>query len=261
MAQRSRGKKRRAGLPAPASIVSQQVLVPARAAPRGAAALRAATSYRILRTNEVDPKDRPIPRAAVTPLGAPAVPVSDDFGGTARKAAKLAIATANTEHFDDLQDLLPTLASKTAMNKHKPKITIEANSGRVAEEKRNIRLRAFLYAASREDDNDFHLIIGRDVTKTPHLYMTVEISGLPPNSFKSFTKLKAARDAFKAFFKEHVPGPTYDFYDPPVPIEVEGSLFFDMSHVGGQGPGPKSLHKDIPTIWEIHPVTRIVFEP
>jgi hypothetical protein len=50
-------------------------------------------------------------------------------------------------------------------------------------------------------------------------------------------------------------------YDPPIPIEVEGSLFFDMSHANGQGPGPATLRKDIPTIWEIHPVSKILFEP
>jgi hypothetical protein len=41
---------------------------------------------------------------------------------------------------------------------------------------------------------------------------------------------------------------------------VEGSLFFDMSHATGGKPGPQDLRKDIPTIWEVHPITRIVFD-
>jgi hypothetical protein len=37
---------------------------------------------------------------------------------------------------------------------------------------------SFLYAASHEDDNDVHLIIGRAPTKSPEPYMTMELSGL-----------------------------------------------------------------------------------
>ena len=76
----------------------------------------------------------------------------------------------------------------------------------------------------------------------------------------SFARLKAARDKYKAFFGSDLPGTRYDFYDPPIPVEVEGSLFFDMSHVTGTRPGPASLRSRIPTIWEVHPVTDIVFD-
>jgi hypothetical protein len=144
---------------------------------------------------------------------------------------------------------------------HEPAITTKQTSARVSEEKRNVRVRAFLYAASREDDNDFHLIIGRSPKKSPSMYMTVELSGLPPKSSTHFKRLKKARDSYKSFFADNLPGPTYDFYDPPVPVEVEGSLFFDMSHATGSKPGPNSLRDDIPTIWEIHPISKIVFEP
>jgi len=258
MARASRTRSR-AGLPAARSIVDEKILTPARR-PTAAATVGSARSYRIIRTNEVDPKDAPIPRTAVPAIGTAAVPV-DTFAGTARKAAKLAVASAAMEVFADLPPLIKSLPSKTAMKKHKPKITTEANSARVAEEKRNIRLSAFLYAASREDDNDFHLILGRDPETTPHVYMTAEISGLPPKSSASFTKLNGARKSFKAFFGGDLPGTSYDFYDPPIPVEIEGSLFFDMSHASGQGPGPKSLRDDIPTIWEVHPVSKITFEP
>lgn len=255
--------KRRPGLPAKSSVVMEKVLVPTRpaAAPGAAPLAISERSYRIIRTNEVDPTDSPVPRAAVAPLGAPAVPLGDDFQGTARKAAKLTLATVAPKSFSDLQDLLKTLPSKTFMKNHKPKITTDANSARVAEEKRNVHLRAFLYASSREADNDFHLIVGRDTSLSPHVYMTIEISGLPPPASKSFAPLKSARDAYKTFFGNNLPGTSYDFYDPPIPIAVEGSLFFDMTHANGQGPGPASLRKDIPTIWEIHPISSIVFEP
>ena len=147
------------------------------------------------------------------------------------------------------------------MTGHKPKIATDANSGRVAAENRNVLLRAFLYAASHEADNDFHLMIGRDSASPPHVYMTGEISGLPPQDSASFARLNAARSACKTFFAGLVPTTSYDFYDPPIPIEVEGSLLFDMMHAHGQGPGPASLRKNIPTIWEVHPISKIVFEP
>jgi hypothetical protein len=77
--------------------------------------------------------------------------------------------------------------------------------------------------------------------------MTMEVSGLPPAEADSFDTLKAARDAYKEFFGSDLPGTSYDFYDPPVPVEIGGSLFFDMSHASGSRPGPQSL-RDEPVI-------------
>ena len=250
----------RSGLPPQSSIIAETQFAPVRPA-AAAAAPGGAASYRILRTNEVDPYKLPMLAEAVAGFAPAAAPVSDNFTGTDRKAAKLVIAKGQPESFNDLPDLIKTLPSKSKMAKHKPPVTKDATSGRVQEEMRNVRLRGFLYAASREKDNDFHLIVGRDPAKPP-MYMTAEVSGLPPSNSPSFAKLKAARNAYKAFFADqHLPGTGYDFYDPPIPILIEGSLFFDVTHANGQGPGPKTLHADIPTIWEIHPVSNIVFEP
>src|SRR5262249_7451291 len=107
---------------------------------------------------------------------------------------------------------------------------------------------------------DFHLIIGRN-PKSSAMYMTMEISGLPPKKSKSFKNIQRARDAFKGFFGAKLPGPSYHFYRPPIPVEIEGSLFFDITHAKGGHPGPQDLRPHIPTIWEVHPVTKIVFEP
>jgi hypothetical protein len=60
-----------------------------------------------------------------------------------------------------------------------------------------------------------------------------------------------------SFFGAHAPLLAYDFYHPPIPVVVEGSLFFDMTHAVGQHPGPPSLKSRMPTIWEVHPVTAI----
>ncbi|MGH9719827.1 MAG: hypothetical protein ACRD8O_06415 [Bryobacteraceae bacterium] len=195
----------------------------------------------------------------VTPMAARAP--NDNFRGTARKAAKLSIANAPLETFADLPGLIATLPAHKAMANHSPPIKTTATSNRVAEEKRNVKLRVFLYAASREDDNDFHLILGRAPTSTPAVYLTMELSGLPPSSSAAYARLKAARDAFQSFFGSDLPGTSYDFYSPPIPVEIEGSLFFDMSHAKGSRPGPASLRPKMPVVWEVHPITKIVFEP
>jgi hypothetical protein len=227
--------------------------------------------FRILRTTEVDEYETSQAavslRRALRGKGAPSMaaltaamkkaPAGDQFAGTARKKAKLSIAAAPSKTFADLKTLIESLVTDDKMVAHKPKIKTTASSDRVTEEKKNVKVKAFLYAASREADNDFHLIIGRATTKSPEMYMTMEVSGLPPQNSPALTELTAARDAFKTFFGTDLPGMTYDFYDPPIPVTIAGSLFFDMSHATGQRPGPASLKSRMPTIWEVHPVTSI----
>jgi hypothetical protein len=196
-------------------------------------------------------------RAVIAGLG------PDDYHGVDRKAAKLSIADAETEGFSDVNDLISSLPAKNVMTDHDPEIKTTATSNRVDEEKRNIRVSCFLYAATQENDRDYHLILGRQPGTTPEKYMTMEMSGLPPKGFPAFAKLSAARSAFKEFFSDgQLPHPRgYDFYDPPIPVVIEGSLFFDMTHAHGEGPGPKSLRPKMPVIWEVHPITKIEFEP
>jgi hypothetical protein len=244
----------RPGMPALDAIHSRMVI----ASPR-----TPARRYTILRTTEIDSYE--VQAAAEAGIAAPGplapVPTGDSFKGTARKAAKLSIAGGAIKKFTDLKTLMASLPADADMVALSPPIKTTSASNRVAQEKRNVRVEAFLYAASRENDNDFHLIIGRKVGNSPEMYMTMELSGLPPKSAVSHAKLKAARDAYKAFFGASIPGMTYDFYDPPIPLDVEGSLFFDMSHATGQRPGPQSLKSRMPTIWEVHPISRIVLEP
>lgn len=236
----------RAGLPAKDSIV-------------GVTTPMANSKYTVIHTNEVDVYEEGAMGPGLAAAASAALPVGDDYSGTARKAAKLSISAAKTENFKDVKDLIKSLTADSLMIAHKPPIGTGATSNRVKEEQRNVHVTAFLYAASREADNDFHLIVGRDPKATPEMYMTMELSGLPPASSPSFAKLKAARDAFKKFFKDQaggkLPGLTYDFYQPPIPVQIDGSLFFDMSHALGPHPGPPSLKSRMPVIWEVHPIT------
>ncbi len=254
----------RAGMPALDSIHKTLELAPKAGGP----------TYRIMRTTETDAyeqtptavklatllrtKGAP-PAAALAAAVKSKAPKGDDFAGKDRKAAKLSKAQANTEKFKDLKDLIASLAPESKMIKHTPKIATTPTSGRVKEEQRNVGVAAFLYAASREADNDFHLIVGRNQKLAPEMYMTMEVSGLPPKNDAAFdfTDLNSSRSAFNKFFGAKVPGTTYDFYDPPIPIKIEGSLFFDMTHATGSRPGPSSLKSRMPTIWEVHPLTSI----
>lgn len=222
------------------------------------------TKYRVIETKEVDAYEKTgsVPGImSLAILAVKALPQGDSYAGKERKAAKLSIAKAPTEKFSDLKALIASLVPDKTMKDHAPPITKAPTSRRVAEEKRNVRVRAFLYAASHEDDNDFHLIIGRSPKVKEPVYMTMEISGLPRSGNKSHATLKAVRAAYKDFFGAALPGFTYKYYKPPVPLEIEGSLFFDMSHASGSKPGPKTLRPNMPTIWEVHPVTAIVLEP
>jgi hypothetical protein len=247
-------------LPDPSSVLIEMTLTARSGASTGAATPATGPTYRILRTLEVDEYEAPVPASEILDLGAPRpAPADNFFRGNSRKAAKLSVAEADIQSFDDLGALIETLVDHATMADH-PDISTDRDNDRVEEEKRNVHVRAFLYAASREDDNDFHLIIGRDPNK-PEKYFTVEISGLPPQNSPHFVTLDAARNAYFQFFGDGLPGTTYDFYDPPIPVEIEGSLFFDASHAHGSRPGPTKLRPNMPVVWEIHPVTKIVLEP
>lgn len=248
----------RVGMPALDSILSIKTLETSEAA--AMAESLEVRRFRIIRTNEVDAYEKAATSQETLNVAlAEAAPVGDKFGGTARKAAKLSLANAPLKTFGDLKTLINSLPAHEDMVALNIKTT--ATSDRVAQEKRNVRGKVFLYAASREDDNDFHLILGRSPDSSPEVYMTMELSGLPPESKPSFAKLKAARDAFKAFFGGDLPGLSYDFYDPPIPVRIEGSLFWDASHAKGSRPGPKSLKSRMPVVWEVHPLSKITFNP
>lgn len=143
------------------------------------------------------------------------------------------------------------------MIKRKPPILKTADSGRVAEEKHNVEVTGFLYAAKREADNDFHCIVGM-APGDPQRFLNIEVSGLPPPG-PARDQIKSARDRFTKFFGTHVPGAgEYSKFHPPIKVRVTGSSFFNIDLkagvIGPTGFRPKSA-------WEIHPVTDIEFEP
>lgn len=181
------------------------------------------------------------------------------FVGAYRREAKLSIATAPLEHFKDLAELLASLPSDAKMRTRVPPIS--SDSLRIREEERNVRFRGFIYAASREDSNDYRLIIGPPVATKPETYVTAVISALPPAGNPTQATLRSTCTAFSEFFQGALPGSSYDFYDPPILVEIEGSLLANQSGLAGRGRGPSTLRSAMNQIWDIRPITKITFDP
>lgn len=190
------------------------------------------------------------------PSAAAAATAADNFNGTDRKAAKTSIADAPVESFSSVRELLATLPADNTMLALG--ISRDATSDRVQQEKRNVSVVGYIYAVKSEEDHDFHVILGMSPDDAGSAFLNVEVSGLPQGGVAR-AQLKAARTAFKNFFAPQGVNfsSSYRKFDPPIPVRVEGSLFFDVDHaagvVGPQGMRPK-------TAWEIHPVTAIEFE-
>ncbi|HRH03421.1 MAG TPA: hypothetical protein PLN13_09250 [Bacteroidia bacterium] len=177
---------------------------------------------------------------------------TDDYHGKDRKASKLSIVNASTEAFNSLNSFIETLKDDNSMINNS-QISRDENNKRVKDEKRNIKLsNIFIYAMKREPDNDYHIIIGDE----NGLYFNIENSGLPDENQGDFNRLAKARKEVEDYFGEAC-NSNYQKFDPPIPVEIEGSIFYDIDHrpgaVGPEGFKPK-------TSWEIHPITKIVFK-
>ncbi len=182
--------------------------------------------------------------------------VKAQFRGNDRKDAKTSIADAPIEHFASLEALKQTLQSDDAMRHHDPKITEDADSGRVKEEKRNVRVPAFICAIKYEADSDWHVIGSSDENCDGPTFFTFEVSGVPKSSAPAHDRLLQVRKDFADILDHDLPGPnTYSKYkDGPIPVVVQGSLFYDVDHAPGVvGPGDMKPT----TAWEVHPVTKI----
>ena len=188
-----------------------------------------------------------------------AAPSPDNFRGTDRKAAKTSLASGSPEEFQDVAALLGSslFVADGKMLEHKPPIPKDETSDRVAEERHNVVITGFLYASTKESDNDFHCIVGMD-PQEPQQFLNVEVSGLPVSGPFRAT-LKTVREAFQDFFADDLPkGGGYTKFNPPIKVRITGSIFFDIDHKAGVI-GPTGFRPK--TAWEIHPVSEIVFEP
>jgi len=184
---------------------------------------------------------------------------NDAFLGCDRKAAKLSYSTA-ANHKEPLQHLIDRLlASEPAMMNHNPAISLASTSTRVTEETENVWLEhVFIYVIIREDDGDYHLIVGDKQHTAGETLMNVEISALPDPSSPFYNKLKTVRDKFKSRFSMCSKKNFWETHVTLPEISVKGTLFFDKRHANsGQHAGNNTIKTK--TFWEIHPATYIKF--
>ena len=137
--------------------------------------------------------------------------------------------------------------------------TLNADSPRAPQERRNVTVTAFLYATKKETDNDFHLLIGDNPNGANVRFITSEVSGLPVTTNASTPQFQRVRDAYKEFFRntgQELPGSSFRMFADPVPVTVTGPIFFDVDHKIGE---VRSRNAVPETVWEIHPVSDLVF--
>ena len=182
---------------------------------------------------------------------------NDEFTGTSRKMAKTTFASPkDAEVFADLASFLGSLPDDKSMTTRNPPISNQPYFLRVTEENRNVKIAvAYVFAITRQDDNDFLITLGSDPDYSKARFFNVEVSGLPESSKDSYSTLNAVRTAVKAQFG-NVCGKPMLYMDKPVKVSVAGSLFFDAENKPGKN-DPKKLKSA--TSWEIHPVAEISF--
>jgi hypothetical protein len=180
----------------------------------------------------------------------------DVFDGCARRAAKTTMLTldeASPESFTDVSALRATLKEDSAMIHHNPPIAHDAESERVDEELKNVAVDAYLFAVAKESDRDFHIIVGDQGCNDQACFMNAEVSALPKSTDDLDAFLSVRQSLIDMFGEE--PVTTYWQIDPPAPVHIEGTLFYDIDHRPG-GVGPSWAKPD--TSWEIHPIRQLV---
>ena len=177
------------------------------------------------------------------------------FKGSARAHAKTTVAHADVEKFGDLVALIASIPVDQKMLSYKPRI--DRDTPRVAEELRNVAVCAWIVATKKEDDNDYHIILSDDGGT---IFMTAEMSGIPSTGSKLNRKrLFNSRLTFETFVAdEGRKTGNYTGWGDAVPVYVEGSLFYDTEHKPGVV-GPAFARPK--TSWEIHPISKLLFEP
>lgn len=186
--------------------------------------------------------------------------LDDRFIGVIRSDVKTSFINAIADTFESIKKLRNWLPDDEYM--HKNTAAKQNNTPRTSEENHNIYLYdLYIFGVKREDDNDFHVILGSSKSlEKGQAFLTAEISGLPDTSSIYFNKLYDAREKFIAYFGEDAKKETIfeaSENNPPIHLDyICGSLFFDNHHYGGHS---KVGNYKVFSAWEIHPVTDIRF--
>ncbi|HET6990502.1 MAG TPA: hypothetical protein VFJ43_04220, partial [Bacteroidia bacterium] len=180
--------------------------------------------------------------------------------GEIRADVKTSYVNAIPDTFESIKKLRNWLPDDEYMHKYTE--AKHNNSSRTKEESHNVYLyNLFIFGVKREDDNDFHVILGSSKSlEKEQAFFSAEISGLPDTSSAFYKKLRGVRSTFMQHFGEDTKK-EYVFVasakNPPIPIDyICGSLFFDNHHYNGHS---SVQGYKVCSAWEIHPVTAIGF--
>lgn len=195
-------------------------------------------------------------------------PQSQDFKGEYRKGPKTSIVrspdgkVAPPSKYADLAKLIASLVPDQTMRKKYKSIIVNAGdkaaakrapNTRVREEKRNVQVDCWLFAARLESDMDYHTLIGGSPTASGP-FLNSEVSGLPPSGKDRPILVSVRKQLASIAGRPPIDNKKYRTFRPPRKIRVTGSLFFDGDHQPGKI-GPIGMKPK--TVWEIHPVTSI----
>jgi hypothetical protein len=184
---------------------------------------------------------------------------SDIFQGCIRGNVKTTMLTRRATRYPTVAELIPALPKTTEM-KQKGISSLETGARDVAENENVVVETAFLFAIYKEDDNDYHMIIGSTATLETAVLMNIEISGLPRGASTAIKrKFRRVRRIIESVpYLQNIPCNPSPAKLLRTPIElknIKGSLFWDSQHASG-GVGPESARPQ--SAWEIHPVIDLV---
>ncbi len=180
----------------------------------------------------------------------------DIFSGCMMRDIKLSYVTGTYQRYKNPRTLLRSLTRNG--NEALKDLPRDEHRTRVAEENRNVIIEeAYLYYVSREEDNDYHLILGEKKNYKTSALFSAEISALPEEeSAPGYHHLADVREKFL----NQIGAPpkcsntkkfSIDLTANPIRLTIKGSLLFDVQHKeGGSGYGDVKTK----TAWEIHPV-------
>lgn len=183
---------------------------------------------------------------------------SEIFKGKFRPEAKTSYARIRKEKTTDVESLLNALPTDAQMTQqHHELVAKDSNHQnhvpRIAEEKRNVSVNAWLYWVSRQSDNDYHMILGdTSELSSKTVFMNAEISGLPPDKPTRQPFVRLRDDLRKVLATTQNKNGAFD---NPLPVRITGSLLWDGEHRNPHNVGPKKPVDLRPKkAWEIHPI-------
>jgi hypothetical protein len=185
-----------------------------------------------------------------------------NFSGSYRKTSKTSIVRNNNgavspvENHKTVKALLKLLGPDSLMRNKYPELgNKHSNALRESEELRNVEIVAWLYDIKKQNDNDFHVVIGSSAKRSKAVFMNTEVSGLPVAPGDDRDSLTAARAELLGI----VQGGSFSTKNSgtPIKVRIRGSVLFDGDHTPGGSTSPGPAYAKPQTVWEIHPIFRI----